>query len=160
MNVKAIIDSTQTAPAQIAYDKLSKLCKIAGKIEDRSHPAVQRLEAAIKDDPQYSYYHAVDHLQAPFPEGEAAIAKEPWLAACYAARTLHGPFPAGEKAIAQMAKASRLYAIEGVYGPFLPGEQAMATNPLERDQYLSLLLSLDVSEYIQACVRMGVEPDL
>ncbi len=80
----------------------------------------------------------------------------------------HNPFPAGEKVIAQDAELSYSYAMHILKGQFPAGEPVMAKearnvrsdNQAYLGWYLEFLHDNNMADYIKACVRLGVEPEL
>jgi hypothetical protein len=86
-------------------------------------------EPAISKSTQYSFYYALEVLHAPFPLGEPAISQSPEYAQDYAHYILHAPFPLGEPAISQEDCSSYLYALDVLEAPFPQGEPAISQSP-------------------------------
>ncbi len=85
------------------------------------------------NDPAMAYYYA-KRINGRFPEGEEAISWHADWSLSYAANVLHGPFPLGERSIIREKNYLRAY--------------------------LAMLMELSQGEYLQACIRMGIQPEL
>ncbi|MEM4460769.1 MAG: hypothetical protein QXY70_01365 [Nanopusillaceae archaeon] len=107
---------------------------VEGKVDDE-------LEDIIAQDPEYSFYYALNVLKGPFLKGEDVIAKDPQYSYLYAFDVIGGPWPKGEDAIAQDPCWSFHYALNVIKGPWPKGEDAITQSAYFSYQYAKEVLN-------------------
>ncbi|MEM3509400.1 MAG: hypothetical protein QXL51_00665 [Candidatus Aenigmatarchaeota archaeon] len=116
----------------LIYEYARKI--VEGKVDDE-------LENIIAQDPEYSFYYALNVLKGPFLKGEDVIVKNPQYSYLYAFDVIGGPWPKGEDAITQSAYFSYQYAKEVLNDRFKKGEDVIIKDRFHLDYYLDFLKS-------------------
>ncbi len=66
-------------------------------------------------------------------------------------------------AISSSPGTAFIYALSVLQGPFPEGERAMYDDDSNNDymiKYLDFLHSTSINDYLQACIRLGIDPQL